>query len=234
MLTAWGGASLAGLLGVALIYAAGGSAEGPPDIALAAEAIAPAGPLEVTPTPVALAAATPAVENAPVRMARVPRARPDEPMITGSIRPVIEPAEEPVASGWPSGGGLVELKRRYDLRKQEASLPEVANAGPASDRAALDILAAGGSVTAGPPPRVASLGDADAVRACEDNLRTGLPAPASYSRIFPSTGVYRAPGDDAVVTFDFHSVNGFGQPMALQVQCVFQGDTLARLDIVPR
>ena len=240
-LTAWGGASLAGLLGLALVYGAAGIAEAPPDVALAAEAIAPIDPLDPTPAPVAEAAAAqptpgplvdpaaaPAAENAPIRIARVPRARPDEPMVTGSIRPAIEPAEEPAMSDTFSGGGLVELKRRYDQRKQVAS---IAGRG---DGATLDQLFSEPALPAPLPVRAATLSDAEAISACEDNLRIGLPVPGSYTRILASTGIFRAPGNDAVVTFDFEAMNGFGYTMALQVQCVFQGYSLARLDVGPR
>ena len=228
-LTAWGGASLAGVLGLALVYGARGIAEAPPDVALAAEDIAPIDPLEPTPSPVVDAAAAPAAEKAPIRIARVPRARPDEPMITGSIRPAIEPAEEPAMSDRPSGGGLVELKRLYDQRKLVASIAGGSNGG-----VTLDQLLSGPAAPAPLPVRAASLSDAEAISACEDNLRIGLPVPASYKRILASTGIFRAPGNDAVVTFDFEAVNGFGYAMALQVQCVFQGYSLARLDVGPR
>jgi hypothetical protein len=37
-----------------------------------------------------------------------------------------------------------------------------------------------------------------------------------------------------VVTFDFEAVNGFGYRLALQAHCVFDGYSLADLDMVPR
>jgi hypothetical protein len=211
-LIAWGAASLAGLIALGVIHASGGFADrvaADAEIAYADDALR-----------LAALAAPPA--------APLPRARPPEPMFTGSIRPAVEARNGLIeAVRQAPKGGLVELRRRYELTKRVASVTE-----PAEDWDGVEE----GSWDGEAPPAQAGLllGDAEAIRACEDGLRAGLPIPSSLKRIAATTGVYRAPGDDAVVTFDFEAVNGFGYPLALQAHCVFDGYSLADLDMVPR
>jgi hypothetical protein len=210
-LIAWGAASLAGVVALGVIHASGGfAARVPADARMTYSDDA---------LRLAVLAAPPA--------APLPRARPPEPMFTGSIRPSVEARNglSEAVSQVPKGG-LVELRRRYELTKRVASVTE-----PAEDWDGVEE----GSWDGEPPPApVGLLGDAEAIHACEEGLRAGLPIPSSLQRIAATTGVYRAPGDDAVVTFDFEAVNGFGYPLALQAHCVFDGYRLADLDMVPR
>jgi hypothetical protein len=85
-----------------------------------------------------------------------------------------------------------------------------------------------------PPDRAKRLSDMEAIAACEENVRLGLPKPHSLSRIAASTGVDRAPGENAVVRFDFGATNGLGFPLALRVLCVFDAKKLARLQVSAR
>lgn len=116
----------------------------------------------------------------------LPRQRPREPIVTGSVAPL------PVA---PVGDPVGEL---------------------------LDMIE---------PERLADL---DAVHACEDKVRNGLPRPWSLTRRHASTDVSRAPGDNPVVSFDFDALSGFGYPLSMQVQCVFDDRRIARLEMAPR
>jgi hypothetical protein len=160
--------------------------------------------------------------------APLPRARPPEPMFTGSIHPAIEVREGLIETVRQAPkGGLVELRQRYELTKRVASVTEPADGWDGIEEGSWD-----GETP--PEPAGLFLDDAEAIQACEDGLRAGLPIPSSLKRIAATTGVYRAPGDDAVVTFDFEAVNGFGYPLALQAHCVFDGYSLADLDMVPR
>jgi hypothetical protein len=79
-----------------------------------------------------------------------------------------------------------------------------------------------------------TLSDTDAVRACEDKVRLGLPVPASLARRADSTGIDRAPGNGPVVTFEADALNGLGFPLAFHVQCVLEGSRIALLQVDPR
>jgi len=96
---------------------------------------------------------------------------------------------------------------------------------------ALDIAA--NRVSAAERRSIAPASDLEVVRACEDKVRQGLPFPDSLNRVSSSTGVIRA-SDDAIVTFDFGALNGFGFPLFFQVQCVFADREIARLELSPR
>jgi hypothetical protein len=85
-----------------------------------------------------------------------------------------------------------------------------------------------------PADHAKRLSDADAIAACEENVRRGLPKPESLHRIAASTGVDRAPGENALVRFDFGATNGLGFPLALRVLCVFDAKKLARLQVSAR
>ena len=210
-LIAWGAASLAGVLALGGIHASGGFARVPADadMAYADDAARLA----------ALAAPPPAP---------LPRARPPEPMFTGSIPAAVEARHGLLeAVRHAPKGGLVELRRRYQLTKPVAAVTE-----PVEDWDGVEQGSWDGETP--PAPADLLLGDAEAIQACEEGLRAGLPIPSSLKRVEATTGVYRAPGDDAVVTFDFEAVNGFGYPLALQAHCVFDGYSLADLDMVPR
>jgi len=92
-------------------------------------------------------------------------------------------------------------------------------------------------LTVGPGPLFAPadpISDGDAVLACEEKLKQGLPVPSSFSRSVPSTGVDRAPGNAAVVTFEFKALNGLGFPLTMQAHCLFQAREIARLETNPR
>src|SRR5688500_18430488 len=104
-LMAWGGASLAAIVALGGIYATGGFAARPSDDGEI--------PDEADAMRLALLAAPPAP--------RLPRWRPDEPIFSGSIRRAAEPQSELLdpPTNEPRGG-LVELRRRYELSKQVA------------------------------------------------------------------------------------------------------------------
>jgi hypothetical protein len=209
---AWGAASFAGLIAFGVIQARGisaGSSEA--DAAMRHEADAERLAALAAPLPPPL-----------------PRSRPEAPIITGSIGPAPGPRSAVIeAVREEAQGGLLELRRRYELMKGTGPVTEAVEDWGGIEEGSWD-----GETPVSPAPLY--LADAEAIRACEDGLRDGLPVPSSLKRIRATTGVYRAPGDDAVVTFDFEAVNGFGYPLALQAHCVFDGDTLAALDIVPR
>ena len=85
-----------------------------------------------------------------------------------------------------------------------------------------------------PAPGIAApLTDADVVRACEEKVAQGLPFPGSLNRALATTGIARLSGD-AIVTFDFDALNGFGFPLFFRVECVFENRELARLELSPR
>lgn len=156
-------------------------------------------------------------EMAPVADPRLPRARPHEPIVTGSIRattPASEQAEPPPATNRRS---MSVPRGLDDLGVLAGALASLANTPAKVDQ-----------------PRTARLTDGQAIRACEDKVRSGLPYPTSLKRLVSSTDVYRAAGDDAVVTFDFDTVNGFGFPLALQANCAIGDREIARLEVSPR
>jgi hypothetical protein len=80
----------------------------------------------------------------------------------------------------------------------------------------------------------ARLDDVAAIFACEEKVRNGLPFPSSLSRKLPSTGIFRAPGDNPVVSFEADARNGLGFPLAVTVQCVFNDGRLVRLDVLAK
>ena len=84
------------------------------------------------------------------------------------------------------------------------------------------------------PAASVRLDDIGAILACEDKVRIGLPFPDSLRRDLPSTGIYRAPGDNPVVTFDADATSGLGFSLAVSVQCVFDDSQLARLEVSAR
>lgn len=111
--------------------------------------------------------------------------------------------------------------------------PEPAGAA-APQTPTLAALAARSVPTIGePPPAPSAPSDAEIVRACEDKVRQGLPFPDSLNRALATTGISRM-SDDAVVTFDFDALNGFGFPLLFRVECVFDDRELARLELSPR
>ena len=122
----------------------------------------------------------------PLDTMALPRMRPHEPLVTGSI------------------------SRQYDELKPAIPRPIRASLGR-------DLLA-----------------DSAAVMACEDGVREGLALPNELSRVISSTKVDRAPGEHALVSFAFDTLNGFGFPQTLTAHCVFDGRRLARLEIEPR
>jgi hypothetical protein len=75
------------------------------------------------------------------------------------------------------------------------------------------------------------LSDAQAVSRCEEQVRTGLPYPASLTRHGASTSVYRPGPHDAVVTFSFDALSGLRFPLLQSAYCVFSDSRLARAEI---
>ena len=122
----------------------------------------------------------------PLDTTALPRMRPHEPLVTGSI------------------------SRTYDN-------PDPVFPRPIKVTLRRDLLA-----------------DGAAVMACEDGVREGLALPNELSRVISSTKVDRAPGEYALVSFVFDTLNGFGFPQTLTAHCVFDGRRLARLEIEPR
>jgi hypothetical protein len=185
---------------------------------------------------------------------RLPRIRPEEPPTTGSIAPLAEPAPalaEALTTASPRVEALSE--RAILLASTWPDCDRVARSKPVED---LDgagphlmvlIECANGTrvyldeaeIEASRLPTVVEpedirLSDADAISACEEQLRLGLPVPRSFSRNAPSTDVVHSGAGDPVVTFDFEAVNGFGFPLAQQAKCVFDARELASLRVEPR
>ena len=186
---------------------------------------------------------------------RLPRPRPDEPRFTGSVasaklRVAPTSRETPVAAGALQ---LAELKDKAALTARtwsecgEAVASEVLESrdGPAS-RVVIRIDCRNGTrfyidqdettFDRFPPeePVAAAITDGEAIGACEEKLKHGLAMPASYQRRLPSTGVYRGQSGDAVVTFDFDTLNGLGFPLAMQAECLLDARQIARLEVHPK
>lgn len=209
----------------------------------------------------------PARRDAVLSDARLPRPRPADAIVTGSIRPAIERVADPVREAPRSSPGrqrLADLQTRAILiasswsdcdQVQNAELIELPEGGP--ERVMVRIRCANGTrfvlgeadiagnrilssapLAAEPAPVATQTAspptDIEAVGACEDKVRQGLPHPSSLSRRPASTGVARLPGGDALVSFDFSALNGLGFPLAYQAQCVFKDRTIARLELSPR
>jgi hypothetical protein len=185
--------------------------------------------------------------------ARQPRPRPEEPMATGSLG--ARPSARPISSDY-TRLGEARLKQIEDLRRRAVAIAEtypdcdeVAEADIAHrlstlpdeiafyirciDGTAFNLTEAEINAVAPPTLGVPPIQDAEVVAACESGVRNGLPYPSSLTRRSASTSVRRAPGG-AVVTFDFDAVNGFGFPLSQRVQCTFNGDRIARLEVSSR
>ena len=143
--------------------------------------------------------------------ARLPRARPDDapqqlPLMTGSI--------QTTKQAGPMAARLLEVDQRTatlpEFRRLDAGIPQL-----------IERYAGAG------------ISDAEAVRACEEKVRSGLPHPATLYRSVRNTEIDRGAGDP-VVMFDFDALNGLGFPLLQQAQCVFEGSAIARLDILAR
>lgn len=183
---------------------------------------------------------------------RLPRSRPEEPRTTGSIAPA---SDRSAAAAAPGQGNTARADRLRDKAILIASAwpdcdrVENSEAVAGSDRSGAHIMvliecANGTGVYLDeaeiessrlpvPVDRVVGrLSDRDAIGVCEEKLRIGLAVPRSFSR--GAADVERAAEGDAVVTFDFSTVNGFGFPLALQAECVFAERELARLQVAPR
>jgi len=214
------------------------------------------------------------VAAAPVPDSRLPRPRPDEPVITGSIQTSAEADRESepdarerqargrrfddlqtrailIASSWSEcdqvedselfelPGGIPDdiLVRihcangtRFVLGEADIASNRIASAEPpATNASALQPAPVAVIAPPMPPPT-----DIEVVRACEDKVRQGLPFPTSLNRAFSTTGVARMPDGEAIVSFDFDALNGFGFPLLMRVQCVFADRELARLELMPR
>jgi hypothetical protein len=191
---------------------------------------------------------------------RLPRIRPGEPPTTGSIAPLAEraPLTEPASITPPhesAASPRVEAlrERAVLLASTWPECDQVASSKPVEDRDGSGphlmvlIECANGTrvyldeaeieasrLPVAAQPKAPRLSDADAISACEEQLRLGLPVPRSFSRNAPSTDVARIAGGDPVVTFDFEAVNGFGFPLAQQAKCVFDARELASLRVEPR
>jgi hypothetical protein len=228
-------------------------------------------------------AAGPESAGAPLEQARLPRARPAEPAMTGSIRAAPpEGAAETTPPPLASNLRFNDLQTRAILiasswsecdEVENSELFELPDGAP--DEILIRIHCANGTrfvlgegdilanrivpatppaetIAAVPPPASAqtpvptlyepataptpaapSLTDADILRACEEQVRLGLPFPDSLSRAYATTGVSRLP-NGAVVTFDFNALNGFGFPLFMRAECVIENREVARLELTPR
>jgi hypothetical protein len=191
---------------------------------------------------------------------RLPRPRPlaEEPLTTGSIDPLdVAPARSLqdeialvtakaaetdtrerlrdkavlIASSWTECGEVTGSQVLENIASRLVVSIECGN----SIRFFLDEAEIEAShLAAAPQPVLSGLTDAEVLNACEAKVRSGLPHPASLQRSLASTGVTRAPGSEAVVSFEFQALNGLGFPLALQAECVFDEDRLARLEVSPR
>jgi hypothetical protein len=191
---------------------------------------------------------------------RLPRPRPlaDEPPTTGSINPLnVAPAlslQDEIALVAANAG---EADTRDRLRDKAVLIASAwTECGEVTGSEVLETIAdrlvvrieCGDAIrfyldeaeieasrpTAAGQPVPTALTDAEALNACEAKVRVGLPHPSSLQRSLASTGVTRAPGSHAVVSFEFQALNGLGFPLALQAHCVFDEHRLARLEVSPR
>lgn len=204
---------------------------------------------------------SPKMDSAETVTSRLPRPRPHEPFTTGSIKPARPVAFDLESALAAEPDDSVRPRASDDLRSRavltasaSAECDEVASSEVLDIRSNpeapdvvwvqcrngkrfyLDRDRLEGEIL--PPQPVAAdsamLSDMEAVRACEDNVRLGLPVPDSLVRRSWSTGVARAPGDDPVVSFELDALNGLGFPLAMQVKCIFDDGRLARLHVDPR
>ncbi len=191
---------------------------------------------------------------------RLPRPRPlaDEPLTTGSINPLdVAPAlslQDEIAL---AAAQAAETDMRDRLRDKAVLIASSwTECGEVTGSEVLETIAnrlvvsieCGNSIrffldeaeieasrlSAAPQPVDTALTDAEALNACEAKVRSGLPHPSSMQRSVASTGVTRAPGSYAVVSFEFQALNGLGFPLALHAECMFAEHTLARLEVSPR
>ncbi len=191
---------------------------------------------------------------------RLPRPRPlaDEPLTTGSINPLdVAPVRSLqdeialvaaksaeidardrlrdkavlIASSWTECGEVTGSEVLENIANRPVVSIECANA--VRFYLGEDEIEASRLTTA-PQPVLTALTDAEALNACEAKVRSGLPHPSSLQRSLASTGVTRAPGSHAVVSFEFQALNGLGFPLALHAECMFDEHTLARLEVSPR
>jgi len=191
---------------------------------------------------------------------RLPRPRPlaDEPPTTGSINPLdVAPARSLQDEIALAAAKAAETDSRDRLRDKAVLIASSwTECGEVTGSDVLETIASrlvvsiecgnairfyldeaeieASRLTAAPQPVRTALTDAEAVNACEAKVRSGLPHPSSLQRSLASTGVMRAPGSDAVVSFDFEALNGLGFPLVLQAHCVFDEHRLARLEVSPR
>ena len=196
------------------------------------------------------------VESAFARPARLPRSRPNERLLTGSV------GSASIANPTDKGSGRIEAgNARVEAWQDKAILI-------ASSRAECDeVIGSGIANGAGGPnshvtvfiqcgngahfylneveiersdlpvfagTALKQLSDSSAIRICDEHVRIGLPFPTSLRRDPRSTNIHRGTSGDSVVEFEFNAMNGFGFPLTFQAQCVFAGQELARLELTPR
>lgn len=79
-----------------------------------------------------------------------------------------------------------------------------------------------------------ALKDSAAISQCEKAVSLALKFPSSMSKEWFSSNVYRAPGGNVVVTFDFSAKNGFGIDLPQTARCVFDDRGMSPPEIVGR
>jgi hypothetical protein len=188
----------------------------------------------------------------PFKMARVPRARPDEPASTGSIGLLPVKSPRPTATDESSANSIEDdlRSRAFLIASSSAECDRVAGSavlkggGPGDlvvrlrcDNGAqfyLDREAIVGDGSARPEASASALTEPEALRTCEDKLRAGLAVPPSLMRVADSTRILALSSSQTSVTFQADAVDGFGAPVFLSVRCEIRGREIARMDVQPR
>lgn len=68
--------------------------------------------------------------------------------------------------------------------------------------------------------KTAAISDGNAIRACEDSVRSQLNFPSTFDRDILNTSVYRAPTGNIAVQFTFQAKNALGAELPQRARCV--------------
>lgn len=68
--------------------------------------------------------------------------------------------------------------------------------------------------------KTAGISDGNAIRACEDSVRSQLNFPSTFDRDLLNTSVYRAPTGNIAVQFTFQAKNALGAELPQRARCV--------------
>ena len=201
--------------------------------------------------------------EAPVVQSRLPRPRPDDPQITGSIAPALSPKTGAQSRQQSGRARAPETVHEDGLRSTAMMLASercgevlssdiLASRSDGADAVAVAVTCADGSrvylepaalenarlnraqIPGNAVRRPELLSEAQAVDACERKLRDGLAVPDSFDRNPATSRFTSAPGGGALVSFDYAARNGLGFPFQMHAECVLDGGRIARLEAEPR